>query len=76
MRQLKDDVTSFCHETVSMLVPTIDLEAAEKDITALKLLDASCRDHGFFLLRNHGMDAVIEQMWRAASGFFRPVTRG
>ena len=53
-----------------MLVPTIDLKAAEKDVTALKPLDAACRDHGFFLLRNHGMDAAIEQMWRAASGFF------
>ena len=53
-----------------MLVPTIDLEAAEKDVSVLAPLDAACRDHGFFLLRNHGMDAVIEQMWRAASGFF------
>jgi len=53
-----------------MLVPTIDLEEAEKDITALKPLDASCRDHGFFLIRNHGMDAVIDRMWQAAAGFF------
>ncbi len=53
-----------------MLVPTIDLKAAEKDVTVLRPLDAACRDHGFFLLRNHGMDAAIEQMWRAASDFF------
>ena len=53
-----------------MLVPTIDLKAAEKDVTALTPLDAACRDHGFFLLSNHGMDAAIEQMWSAASGFF------
>lgn len=53
-----------------MFVPTIDLEAAEKDVTVLKPLDAACRDHGFFLLRNHGMDAAIEEMWCAASGFF------
>mgnify|MGYP006453115529 CR=1 FL=1 len=53
-----------------MLVPTIDLKAAEEDVTALRPLDASCRDHGFFLLRNHGMDAAIEQMWQAASGIF------
>jgi isopenicillin N synthase-like dioxygenase len=53
-----------------MLVPTIDLKAAEKDVTVLTPLDAACRDHGFFLLSNHGMDAAIEQMWSAASGFF------
>jgi isopenicillin N synthase-like dioxygenase len=57
-------------KTVSMLVPTIDLKAAEKDVTVLTPLDAACRDHGFFLLSNHGMDAAIEQMWSAASGFF------
>ena len=53
-----------------MLVPTIDLKEAEKDVTVLRPLDNACRDHGFFLLRNHGMDEAIEQMWRAASGFF------
>lgn len=53
-----------------MLVPTIDLEAAEKDVSVLAPLDAACRDHGFFLLRNHGMDEAIEQMWSAASHFF------
>ncbi|MEZ7973227.1 MAG: 2OG-Fe(II) oxygenase family protein [Pseudomonadales bacterium] len=53
-----------------MFVPTIDLKAAEKDVTILSPLDAACRDHGFFLLRNHGMDDAIEQMWRAASAFF------
>jgi isopenicillin N synthase-like dioxygenase len=53
-----------------MLVPTIDLKAAEKDVTVLTPLDAACRDHGFFLLSNHGMDAAIELMWSAASGFF------
>ena len=53
-----------------MFVPTIDLKAAEKDVTILSPLDAACRDHGFSLLRNHGMDDAIEQMWRAASAFF------
>lgn len=53
-----------------MFVPTIDLKAAEKDVTILSPLDAACRDHGFFLLCNHGMDDAIEQMWRAASAFF------
>jgi len=58
-----------------MFVPTIDLEAAEKDVTVLEPLDAACRDHGFFLLRNHGMDAAIEGMWCAASSFFGQPSR-
>jgi isopenicillin N synthase-like dioxygenase len=51
-------------------VPTIDLEAAEKDLRVLEPLDQACRDHGFFLLRNHGMDRAIEQMWQASAAFF------
>jgi isopenicillin N synthase-like dioxygenase len=53
-----------------MLVPTIDLQAAEQDVSVLKPLDAACRDHGFFLLRNHGMDDTINDMWDAAADFF------
>ena len=47
-------------------VPTIDLKAAEGDVTFLEPLDAACRDHGFFLLRNHGMDEAISSMWQAS----------
>ena len=36
-------------------VPTIDLQKAGSDASQLKLLDLACRDHGFFLLKNHGM---------------------
>lgn len=53
-----------------MKVPVIDLEAAETDLTALRPLDDACRDHGFFLLRNHGLDQEISDMWEASSAFF------
>ena len=52
------------------LVPTIDLEAAEHDDEVLVPLDRACRDHGFFLLRNHGMDSAIDAMWQASAAFF------
>jgi isopenicillin N synthase-like dioxygenase len=51
-------------------VPTIDLVDAEQNVSVLKPLDAACRDHGFFLLKNHGMEEAIENMWRAAENFF------
>lgn len=53
-----------------MKVPTIDLEAAEHDVSMLAPLDAACRDHGFFLLNNHGMDDAIATMWQASQAFF------
>ena len=53
-----------------MQVPVIDLEQAETDVSVLEPLDQACRDHGFFLLRNHGMDKPIERMWQAAENFF------
>ena len=51
------------------VVPTIDLAAAERGI-GLEPLDRACRDHGFFLLKNHGMDECIRQMWEASEAFF------
>jgi len=53
-----------------MQVPTIDLKAAEHDLEVLEPLDAACRDHGFFLLKNHGMDQAIDDMWSASENFF------
>ena len=53
-----------------MHVPTIDLEAARDDELALLSLDAACRDHGFFILTNHGMNNAIDNMWRASQNFF------
>ncbi|MFP6806618.1 MAG: 2OG-Fe(II) oxygenase family protein [Pseudomonadales bacterium] len=51
-------------------VPIIDLAAAEEDVSVLEPLDRACRDHGFFLLSNHGMDKEIEAMWRNSELFF------
>ena len=53
-----------------MHVPTIDLKAACEDELALLSLDAACRDHGFFILTNHGMNTAIDNMWRASRDFF------
>ena len=41
-----------------MAVPIIDLGTAENSSKQLVALDEACRDHGFFLLMNHGMDKV------------------
>ena len=51
-------------------VPLIDLCAAESDSKDLVLLDNACRDHGFFILSNHGIDREIEAMWDASRRFF------
>jgi isopenicillin N synthase-like dioxygenase len=51
-------------------VPVIDLAQAELDASQLPPLDLACRDHGFFLLKQHGMDAEIEAMWKASEQFF------
>ena len=51
-----------------MRVPTIDLR--DPDQEQLLSLDAACRDHGFFLLRNHGIDTEVEKMWKASTWFF------
>ncbi len=50
-------------------VPTIDLAQATEPKT-LQAIDAACRDHGFFLLRGHGIDTQIQQMWAQADAFF------
>ena len=51
-------------------VPTIDLEAAAADPSQLQLLDMACRDHGFFLLKNHGIQKIINEMWSCSEWFF------
>ena len=51
-------------------VPTVDLEIAKDDPSQLKSLDKACRDHGFFLLKNHGMQEEIDDMWRMSEWFF------
>jgi len=52
----------------SHLVPTIDISAP--DPAMLEALDRACRDHGFFLLTGHGLDALIDQTWVRARAFF------
>lgn len=50
-------------------VPTLDLAALKSgDQAEMALLDEACRDHGFFLLSNHGLD--LDKMWQATTEFF------
>ena len=49
-------------------VPVVDI--SNPSATSLAALDAACRDHGFFLLAGHGLDALIEHTWRETERFF------
>lgn len=50
-------------------VPTLDLRLLKAgDSAQMASLDHACRDHGFFLLDNYGLD--LEPMWRATESFF------
>jgi isopenicillin N synthase-like dioxygenase len=51
-----------------MRVPTVDL--SNPTALSLEALDAACRDHGFFLLEGHGLDALIERTWELTRHFF------
>ena len=53
------------------LVPTLNLANAEATGEGLQALDKACRNHGFFLLQNHGLDREIEAMWQASEDFFK-----
>jgi isopenicillin N synthase-like dioxygenase len=50
------------------IVPVVDL--TDPGATSLAALDRACRDHGFFLLRGHGIDEVIAATFAAARRFF------
>lgn len=50
------------------LVPTIDL--AHIDAAALAAIDKACADHGFFRLEGHGLDELMQEMWRVSAAFF------
>ena len=52
------------------MIPTINLEEAESPGSDLSRLDAACREHGFFLLSHHGLEASIEAMWAESRAFF------
>ncbi len=49
-------------------VPLISL--ADTGPRELEQLDSACRDHGFFLLKDHGMDEAINEMWLCSARFF------
>lgn len=49
-------------------VPIIDLAAPSDQ--AIAALDHACRQHGFFLIRGHGADDLIERTWQQAARFF------
>jgi isopenicillin N synthase-like dioxygenase len=55
--------------TLSVIpVPIIDI--SNPSTASLAALDDACRDHGFFLLAGHGLDAVIERTWAETRAFF------
>lgn len=56
------------------LVPTLDLAKAELSPDPLGPVDMACRDHGFFMLKNHGMQREIDDMWSASRDFFAQPT--
>jgi isopenicillin N synthase-like dioxygenase len=64
--------TTTAHNTISVagveLVPVVDIR--HPGATALDHLDRACRDHGFFLISNHGLDELIDATFRAARRFF------
>lgn len=49
-------------------VPVVDITNPSE--TSIEELDAACRDHGFFLLSNHGLDDLIDDMWEQTEEFF------
>lgn len=50
------------------IVPVVDL--SRPDATSRAEVDRACRDHGFFLVAGHGLDAVIDATWEATRRFF------
>ena len=50
-------------------VPTIEFEQARSP-QGLQAIDRACRDHGFFLLRGHGIQDHVDAMWQASAEFF------
>jgi len=49
-------------------VPTIDISTVDEH--TLQQIDAACRDHGFFKLVGHGLDDLLDDMWRQCELFF------
>ena len=49
-------------------VPVIDI--SQPSSSDLSELDRACRDHGFFLIAGHGLDALIDRTWEQTHRFF------
>ncbi len=50
------------------LVPVVDIGAPTS--VSIDALDEACRDHGFFLLRGHGLDDLIDRTWADTERLF------
>ena len=50
-------------------VPIIDLEKIE-DHNQIQELSSACEDHGFFFIKNHGIEKEIAGMWKESKAFF------
>ena len=50
------------------VVPIVDI--SNPTATSMDSLDRACRDHGFFLLKGHGYDDLIERMWSETARLF------
>jgi isopenicillin N synthase-like dioxygenase len=58
-------------------VPTVDLRSFHEDQSdpdVLNAIDQACRDHGFFFLKGHGLDQLMERLWGATKDFFAAPT--
>lgn len=48
--------------------PIVDLNNVDQ--AALVAIDKACRDHGFFLLKGHGLEDIASAMWAESESFF------
>lgn len=49
-------------------VPVVDI--SNPSSSDLGAIDSACRDHGFFLITGHGLDAIIAETWGQTTRFF------
>ena len=50
------------------IVPVVDI--SNPSSSDLGAIDSACRDHGFFLIAGHGLDAIIADTWEQTRRFF------
>ncbi|MCI2285594.1 hypothetical protein L3081_22175 [Colwellia sp. MSW7] len=51
------------------IVPTIDISSISND--DIKAIKEACIDHGFFKIKGHGLNTLIDKMWQQAETFFK-----